>query len=209
MDTIQIEIMSRVRRRFGGGGAVVVAKDFLDLGTRAAVDQGLSRLVRRAKLQRIGRGLYHLPRTNATLGIQVPPDADVIAAAIGRQAGYPLAPSPAIVANRLGLSTQIPARPTYITTGPSRSVRVGNQTFTLKHVTAGKFPASDSEADQALQAILGIGRDVDEGVLARLRGTLSPAARRQLLDKARNAPDWVTAAVRRLASSDELAVANG
>jgi hypothetical protein len=38
-------------------GAPIAAKSLLHLGTRAAVDQALSRLVRRGRLMRAGRGV--------------------------------------------------------------------------------------------------------------------------------------------------------
>ena len=42
-------------------GTPVVAKELLHLGSRAAVDQALSRLVRRGTLMRAGRGIYVRP----------------------------------------------------------------------------------------------------------------------------------------------------
>src|SRR6202051_3725881 len=42
-------------------GTPLVAKEFLHLGSRATVDQVLSRLVKRGALLRAGRGVYVLP----------------------------------------------------------------------------------------------------------------------------------------------------
>jgi hypothetical protein len=42
-------------------GTPLVAKEVLHLGSRAAVDQVLSRLVQRGALMRAGRGIYVLP----------------------------------------------------------------------------------------------------------------------------------------------------
>ena len=39
MRNTQPQIMSRIAKRFGGSGAVVTAKDFLDLAGRDAVDR--------------------------------------------------------------------------------------------------------------------------------------------------------------------------
>jgi hypothetical protein len=72
MDTTQHHIMDRITRRFGGRGAVVTPKDFVDLAGRDAVDQALTRLSRSGTLNRVGRGLYHWPRINKRLGIAVP-----------------------------------------------------------------------------------------------------------------------------------------
>src|SRR3954467_8197709 len=122
MDTDHPDIRNRIK--LAGPGKVFTPKDFLDLASRDATDQALSRLVRQGLLQRLGRGLYYSPRRNDALGVDVPPDLDEIADAVGRQTGSRLAPSGAVAANRLGLSTQLPAKPVYFSDGRTRQVRV-------------------------------------------------------------------------------------
>lgn len=201
MDTTKTRILARVRRT--GAGAVVTPKDFLDLAGRDAVDQALTRLVRQGTLQRVGRGLYHLPRTNQRLGITVPPEPDLVAQALGRQTGSRVVSSPAAIANRLGLSTQVPAKHLYLTDGRSRSVRVGQQTFRLKHVAAKRLPDKDDVSSLAIQAIIAAGRSsIDDQTISTLRRRLSPAQRRDLLREARYADAWVADAARRIAGSE-------
>lgn len=211
MDTTQALIMARITRRLGGSGAVVTPKDFLDMAGRAAVDQALGRLVRAGTLTRIGRGLYHLPRTNPRLGIAVPPDPDAVADAIGRQSGSPVAPSGAVVANRLGLSTQIAATPVYVTTGRSRTVRVGNQTFRFKRVSPRRLPDADPMVTRALQALHAAGPDPGDATIAAVRTMLTPRQRRDLARHARYDAGWVAASARRVAgeSAEPDAAARG
>ena len=200
MVTTKTQILARVRSK--GTGAVSTPKDFLDLAGRDAVDQALTRLVRQGVLQRIGRGLYHLPRTNNRLGVTIPPDPDVVAQAIGRQTGSRVISSPAAIANRLGLSTQVPAKPVYLTDGRSRMVRVGNQTFKLKHVAAKRFSDKDDASGLAIQAIVAFGRaSLDDRAIGILRRQLSPAQRQDLLYEARYADAWVADAARRIAGA--------
>lgn len=213
MDTTQALIMARIKRSLGGGrdglGAVVTPKDFLDLAGRAAVDQALGRLVRADVLARIGRGLYHLPRVNPKLGIAVPPDPDVVAAAIGRQSGSPVAPSGAVVANRLGLSTQISAKPVYVTTGRSRTVRVGNQTFRFKRVSPRRLPSADAAVMRALQALHGAGPDPDDATIEALRTTLKPPQRQDLAKHAKYDAAWVADSARRVAEHEREVATRG
>src|SRR6202043_4127257 len=59
--TEHMEVLATRIMEHGNGlpeGTPVVAKELLHLGTRAAVDQALSRLVRRGTLIRAGRGIY-------------------------------------------------------------------------------------------------------------------------------------------------------
>jgi hypothetical protein len=201
MNTTKTQILARIRHK--GVGTVTTPKDFLDLAGRAAVDQALTRLVRDGKLQRIGRGLYHLPRLNKRLGISVPPDPDDVAQAIGRQTGSRVVPSPAAIANRLGLSTQVPAKPVYLTDGRSRLVRVGKQTYRLRHVAAKRLPDKDDPSSLALQAIVATGQSsLGDSVIATLRRQLNPAQRQGLLREARYADAWVADAARRIAAAE-------
>ena len=104
-----------------GYGAVFVTCEFLELGSRAAVDEALSRLAREGVIRRLGRGLYDYPRLHPVLG-PAPADPDQIAAALTRKTGSRLQIAGARAANALGLSTQIAARPVYLTDGRRRTV---------------------------------------------------------------------------------------
>ena len=64
MISLAEKIMERVSAH-GRGKWVCTPKDFLDLGSREAVDQALSRLVKAEQLRRVGHGLYDLPRMSA------------------------------------------------------------------------------------------------------------------------------------------------
>jgi hypothetical protein len=86
-------------------GTPVVAKELLHLGSRAAVDQALSRLVRRGTLMRAGRGIYVRP-VESRFGAR-PPVASKVVEAIAAQRGESVAPHGAAAANELGLTTQV------------------------------------------------------------------------------------------------------
>jgi hypothetical protein len=196
--SIQDTIVDRLRRQ--GRGKVFTPKDFLDVGGREAVDQALSRLARTETVQRLGRGLYFYPKTNKRLGIAVPPDVDEIADALARQTGSRIAPSGATAANRLGLSTQVPARPVYLTDGRSRQVRVGNFVVVLKHVSPKELPVGNRTSATVLQALRHLGKDaVDATVVSRVRKALSPRDRSRLLRDARYTTDWIAEVVRQIA----------
>ena len=68
------------RAKAGKDGRVFTARDFLDLGSRDAVDKALSRQSRDGSLRKIARGLYDIPRQDAQLG-QLAPSVDAISKA--------------------------------------------------------------------------------------------------------------------------------
>ena len=181
MDTsIQDMIVDRLCRH--GRGKVFTPKDFLDIGSRDAVDQALSRLARADTVQRLGRGLYCYPKVNKRLGIAIPPDVDEIADALARQTGSRIAPSGATAANRLGLSTQVPAKPVYLTDGRSRQVRIGPLIVVVKHVAPKELPVGNRVSATVLQVLRHLGRDaVDSAVVSRIRKALSSRNRAELL----------------------------
>ncbi|WP_312136348.1 DUF6088 family protein [Brevundimonas sp.] len=187
MSSLADKIQKRVRAK--GRGSVFVPADFLDLGSRANVDQTLSRLVDRNQLRKLARGLYDYPRVSARLGV-LAPTPDKVAKALAADAA--LQTPGAITANQLGLTTQIVAKPIYLTDGPSRSAKIGRQTVTLKHVN--RLPAAGKPAGDVYQALRWLGRDgVTADVVRQLRSQLTSSAKRDLSRIAKQAPAWMRA----------------
>src|SRR3984893_12723653 len=122
------------RARATGRGGVFTPSDFLDVAARAAVDQALSRLVKNRKLRRLVRGLYDFPKVHPKLGL-LSPTPDDVAQALARETGSLVQISGARAANALGLTTQVPARSTYLTDGPSRRVVLGKRVVDLRHAS--------------------------------------------------------------------------
>jgi hypothetical protein len=208
MNTIQDQILDQIRRQ--GRGKVFIPKDFLDLGSRNAADQSLSRLVKGGAIERLGRGLYHYPQMNERLGIPLAPDLDEIADALGRQTGSRVVPSGAVAANRLGLSTQVPAKPVYLTDGRTRQVRIGNTVIQLRHAAPKELPVGSRTSAMVFQALRYLGQAaVDYQVINRLRRSLSAEQRQELLRDARYTTDWIAAVVRQVAQHEEEAVGHG
>jgi len=179
--------LKRIRGR--GTGSVWSPKDFLDLGSRAAVDQALSRMARRGVLRRVARGLYEYPRVSPRLGV-LSPDAHAVARAFAGRSGARLQPTGALAANALGLSAQVPARPAFLTDGPTRRLRIGNQTIYLRHAAPSRL-----RWGAVVHALAYLGqRGVTDSVLRQLRQLrqrLAAADRRTLLGDVRLAPDWM------------------
>src|SRR5688572_855035 len=89
-------------------GTPLRAKELLHLGSRVAIDQALSRLVKSGRLLRAGRGLYVRP-VETRFGAR-PPSVLKIIEALGVAKGETFVSSGAAAANALGLTTQVPVR---------------------------------------------------------------------------------------------------
>ncbi len=171
------QILKKIRRK--GRGYVFTPKDFLNLGSRAAVDQAVARLARSGKIRRLRRGLYDYPRVSPRLGV-LSASPDGVAHAMARRTNGKLLPSGAQAANAFGLSTQVPARPVFITDGPTKRVQVGSQTVLLRHASP-RFFLKDRDAALAVQAIRYLGSaSLDQTAIGKLSKALSPRSRAAL-----------------------------
>lgn len=197
VQSIDAKVLSRVRA--ATAGQVFTARHFLDLGSRDAVDQALSRHSRAGTLRKLARGLYDLPQTSPRFGI-LPASSDAIANALKGRDAIRLQPAGAYAANALGLSEQVPVRLVFLTDGPSRRVRVGNREIVLKRTTPRNMASAGRASGVVIQALRWLGqRHVDEKVIAKLRRVLKPEDRATLLQDAHLAPAWIGAIFRRLA----------
>lgn len=202
MNAVTTPVVTTVRDAIqsGGRGKVFTSKDFLDVGSRDAIDQALSRLTRGGDIKRIGRGLYYYPRMNHRLGISLSPDADDVAQALARQTGTRIAPSGAVAANKLGLTTQVPGRLVYLTDGYSRQVKAAGLEFSFRRVAPKDFPPGAEASALVFQALRYVGREaVTDEVLRRLKSSLPARVRKKLLGDARYITGWVHELVRWLA----------
>jgi len=205
MSSVQEQVLSRVRA--GGSGAIFVPMDFLGLGGRAAVDQALSRLVRNGDLRRLARGVYDRPVQHPRLGALSPSLARV-AAAIARSTGSLLQVSGAQAANQLGLSTQVPARLSYLTDGATRLIRVGNRVIGFRHASPRALAGAGTAAGLVIQALRYLGRGgINAGVIARIRSVLADKDCKVVGKHILSAPAWMRAALQTIAGVNAGAAA--
>ena len=200
MQSIDSKILNRIygRRR----GCVVTPGDFLDLGSRQAVDLTLHRLAKKRTLRRLARGLYDYPRVDPGLG-PLSPTTDAVVKALKGRDNILLQPSGGYAANLLGLSDQVPMKIVFLTDGPARRVQLGKQVIMLKHTTPRVMATGGRVSGLVIQALRHIGqRHVDDSTAAHLRKRLSGDDRKQLLRDIRYAPAWIAAILRRVAGPE-------
>jgi len=200
MQSVDSSILSRICG--SGRGSVFTPGRFLDLGSRNAVDKVLSRLVQKGTIRRVARGLYDYPEHHPVMGI-LAPSPDAIARALAGKRGIRLQPSGAYAANRLGLSTQVPARIVYLTDGPSRTVRVGNQEIRLQRTTPRNMGPTGRISGLVIQALRRLGqKHVDDAAIQTLQRKLSDQDKKRLIKDISYAPAWVGKHLREIARGE-------
>src|SRR5438309_5163413 len=89
VETVENRILNRISR--AKKGTIFTASDFLDIGSRQAIDVALHRLTRRKALRRVTRGLYERPQKHAELGTLSPNIGNVARALAGKGAASSVA----------------------------------------------------------------------------------------------------------------------
>lgn len=186
-------------------GAILAPKAFLHLGSRAAVDQALSRLARSGKLLRIARGRYVRPRCTR-FGIRAPSPGAVVEQ-LGRATGETIVPSGAAAAHALGLTTQVPVRPVFLTSGSSRRLHLGKQVIELRHAPAWQLWGAGRKEGAVLRALEWLGPAEAHQAAQRVVDRLSQREREDLLAVSGTVPTWVARTLTEalLAEGPELA----
>jgi len=180
-------------------GSILSADILFSLGTRNAVDQALSRLAKSGALMRVGRGLYVRP-IQTRFGERAP-DAHKVVTSLASQAGETMVVGEAAAANTLGLTTQVPVRPVYLSSGVSRRLQLGNQIVEIRHAPRWKLALANREAGTALRAMAWAGKERAQAVASQLSQRMSGAQLAELASvSTRYMPAWMSKAIRDLSA---------
>lgn len=206
MTGIADKIMQRVSVH-DGGRWVSTPKDFLDLGSREAVDQALSRLAKAGRLRRVGHGLYDVPRTSNVLNGPAPVDLDAAVAAVARRDGVRIMPDGLVAANQLGLTNAVPAKASYVTDGHSRTLKIDGRTVRFRHAGPSVMRWAGRPAAPVVQALrwLGPRAATDREIVSTLNRHLPDNVKFDLLHNSRGLPGWALPLARSIASDRAVA----
>ena len=119
-------------------GDVFLPSDFKDLGTSTAIRKALSRLVKIGRVERMGQGIYVIPKYDKVFG-KVLPSIEHIANILAKKDHVKIKPSGQNALNKVGLSTQVPMRLVFLTTGHSKKIQIGKSAIIFKSTTAKKL----------------------------------------------------------------------
>lgn len=178
-------------------GVTVSAREFLHIGSRAAIDQALSRLARNGKLFRIGTGMYAYP-IQTRFGI-LPPNFNLVIEHIVKKTGEVIAAPGAVSANRLGLTTQNPMKLVFLTSGKTRVLQFKKAEVILQNAPDWQLLEPNSVVGHAIRAIDFMGEYQAEWVVEKINELLKPDERKSLLALRPFVPKWIAEEVSRLA----------
>lgn len=170
-------------------GTPVVAKELLHFGNRAAIDQVLSRLARRGALLRIGRGIYVVP-VESRFGVRAPSTVKMVEG-LAHQSGETIVSHGAAAANALGLTTQVPMRAVYLTSGRNRRLKLGAQLVELRHAPIWQLIFPGRPAGEVVRALAWLGPEKAAEAIRKLRAKLPLAELREVASARARLPTWM------------------
>jgi hypothetical protein len=170
-------------------GALLSPSALLHLGTRAAIDQALSRLARKGELLRVCQGVYVRP-IQTRFGPR-PPAVEKVIASLSALWGETIVPCGGAAANALGLTTQVPVRPVYLTSGPGRRLYLGKLAVELRHAPRWQLAAPHRPAGEVVRALSWLGPDEVEAGLGVIGRKLSAEDLRELAASRAVMPAWM------------------
>ena len=170
-------------------GELLCPSALLHLGSRAAVDQALSRLARNGKLMRICQGVYVRP-IQTHFGSR-PPALEKVIASLSGLWGETIVPCGGTAANALGLTKQVPVRQVYLTSGPNRHLKFGELAVELRHAPRWQLTAPHRPAGEAVRALAWLGSGEVEAGLEAIRPKLTAEDMRELAASRAVMPAWM------------------
>jgi len=133
--------------------AVWTPNDFVNLGSRSAIDKTLQRLATSGDLRRIDRGLYDRAGRNELTGRPTVPDYRAVIQAVARRDNARLLLDGMTAANDLGLTTGVPARIEVLVDARLTPIRLGNQVIHFKTAAPSRLFWAGRPAMRIVQAL--------------------------------------------------------
>ncbi len=185
-------------------GWVCTQTDFIDLGSRAAVDQALARLVKKGALCRAARGLYHMSRKSKILPGHLSADPYSAAEAIARRDGSRILPDTLDSANLLGLTNAVAAKIVYDTDGYSRTLTVDRIKIRFRHAPPSVMRWAGRPGARVIQALrwLGPHASKDPDVIPILKRSLPDYVKLDLSRDIHSLPVWMQPIVSEATSNE-------
>ncbi|KWS62546.1 MULTISPECIES: DUF6088 family protein [Pseudomonas syringae group] len=193
MKTLPESILEHSRRLPEGG--LVSPKEFLHLGSRAAVDQAFSRLAKGGQLIRAARGLYLASIKDQYK--QATPLLDKVVSSLASKNQEEIVFDGLRSAEILGLSPQVPDGQVFLTTGRTRTLTVGGVTAKIRHAPRWMLALGSTTGGAVIRALAWLGERRIGEVMETLRKQLTPIDWQALSSVRSLLPSWMALAIGR------------
>jgi len=179
-------------------GVVFFTTDFAVYGTTKSCGKALERLAKQEKIMRVGRGIYTIPRKSQFFG-RVAPGVEEIAQGIARRDKARIIPTGLLAENLLGLSTQMPAKTTYLTDGTPRKLLIGKTPLIFKKTPPKNLATYGKISTLVIQALKSIGKKrVTNNDIEKVVNVLKTENPKHVIYDMKLAPEWIREIMRKV-----------
>lgn len=177
--------------------SIFFISDYADLGAAETIRKILHEATISGVLEKAGHGIYIKPKISRFGKVSVP--LEKIAREIAARDKCQILPTGSTAANLIGLSTQVPMNLSYITTGSTRAIKIGNRKISFRHASPKNFAAKGSVIPLLIQGIKEIGAENISGVeYEAIRLFIDKQQDPYLQEDLQLAPAWIQRIIKKL-----------
>lgn len=173
-------------------GAPFTPALFSAIAQRSNIDKILTRLEVEGFISKPSRGVFIRPKLSKFGKVPVEP----LKVAEAKASGAPVEVHGAEAVRRFGLSTQVPVRPIFYTTGRSKTFEVNGIPVKLQHISSRKLVKPGTKVGMAISALWYLGKEeVGNETFATIRSKLTELEYEELKATAPQMPAWMSNAL--------------
>jgi hypothetical protein len=198
MSSIEKKVLYKIQGY--GRGYAFSSSDFIKQFPSDSVDKALSLLAAKKKIRRIARGLYDYPKYSELLAQELSPDIEQVAYALARKFNWKIEISGNSALNILGLSTQIPGRYLYLSSGPNRTYTLCNQiTLEFKKAALKNIGFKYKESSLIVQALKELGKEnINQEIIDTIRKNIDEKMYKKILDDTKVTITWIYETIKQI-----------
>lgn len=136
--------------------SIFFISDYAQYGSAETIRKILYEATLTGVLEKAGHGIYIKPKDSRFGPVPVP--LEKIAREISERDKCEILPTGNTAANLIGLSTQVPMNLSYITTGSTRTIKIGDREISFRHASPKNFAAKGRVMPLLIQGL----REIEE-----------------------------------------------
>ena len=137
--------------------SIFFISDYARLGSSETIRKILYEATLTGVLEKAGHGIYIKPKISRFGHVPVP--LEKIAKEIAERDKCEILPDGNTATNLIGLSTQVPMNLSYITTGSTRTIKIGKRKISFRHASPKNFAAKGRVIPLLIQGLREIGEE--------------------------------------------------
>ena len=166
--------------------------DFTDLSSSKTISKCLERLEDSQEIKRIIQGIYCLNLFDDLLSLPVLPSIDDVIRCLERKHKWIICPTGNTALNMMGLSTQVPANYSYLSSGPYKNYTIYEIPVSLKRTIMRELIDYSYKTLLLIQCIKAIGKDnISDNEISILRNKLDTIDKLNALKETTSIQAWI------------------